>query len=443
MAYKAKTWNRDITAPGGVSTLYSQPVPGAWSVYGTENLLPWSGLGSAVRDYKQRGWNTFAGWKEFRATNGYLPSQQMYESHLRHNQLHLADIVFTRLAPPAMKYVATGWRMQVLSMLVDGRPGWKYTQSQTDKILWPVKDKCLQKARDMKVNAAVALGEGRKTVQMIADTARKLGTAYSAFRKGNFKKVAKTLGVKKPTGEAANNWLAWSYGWSPLLSDTKGLAELAAQHLALGGRGPRIKVRSSHAEGSGVDAILATNQGTTWLNGSYRVTGDWVYQAKAGLLLELEYEGAAFAAQLGFGVTDPALLAWELIPFSFVFDWFVDVGSYLESASSLQGWRVIDGWASLKQTFDGEQTFVNARGWTTPYESSSKLPYVPMKQTHYSRVAWSGSAPTLRTPLWDGLNARRLTTVAALYRQLCIDDRKPGRYPVRGKWTGRLPDVIP
>lgn len=40
------------------------------------------------------------------------------------------------------------------------------------------------------------------------------------------------------------------------------------------------------------------------------------------------------------GLMDPELVAWELVPFSFVIDWFAPVGSWLEArafASSLKG----------------------------------------------------------------------------------------------------------
>jgi hypothetical protein len=37
------------------------------------------------------------------------------------------------------------------------------------------------------------------------------------------------------------------------------------------------------------------------------------------------------------GITNPALLVWELIPYSFVFDWIIPVGDWLKSLDSLVG----------------------------------------------------------------------------------------------------------
>jgi hypothetical protein len=39
------------------------------------------------------------------------------------------------------------------------------------------------------------------------------------------------------------------------------------------------------------------------------------------------------------GITNPLLVAWELVPFSFVVDWFLPIGNYLESLDSLLGYE--------------------------------------------------------------------------------------------------------
>lgn len=380
-----------------------------------------------IRNYTTRGWNTFAGWKAFRAAHGYLPTQAMTEVAYRHNQQGSTGSVF-RSNDGIIKVECEYAHQQVYVMSND--PGYLALAAHQNGVIDPAKSRCLSKARDMKVNVAVAFGEGRQTVRMLRETAEKLGKAYSAFRKGNFKKVAKVLGVKKPAGEAANHWLAWSYGWSPLLSDVVGAAELAAQHLALGGRGPRISVRGRNSNGLAVNRIAVTNQGSNWtVKGDYRIRGEWKYEAHAGLYLEMNYSSAALAAQTGFGLTDPLLLAWELTPFSFVFDWFIDVGTWLEQASSLQGWTVLAGYSSLKQTFDGSQKWENLYvDGSRPGYLATGSTHVPMKQTFYSRSAWSGSGPSIKAPLWDALNARRLTTSAALWKQRCQGDRLPGKY---------------
>jgi hypothetical protein len=289
----------------------------------------------------------------------------------------------------------------------------------------------------MKVNLAVAFGEGRQTIQMIADTARKLGQAYSAFRKGHFKKVSKVLGIPKPSGTAANHWLEWAYGWKPLLSDVKGLAELAAQQIeSVAGRPTRFTVRGTSRRSYRASSTVGTTDQPNFL-GTY-MKYNWVpdpdhgtmdagvmLKVQAGLLCEIQSTTAALAAQTGFGVADAALFAWELTPFSFVFDWFIDIGSALENLGALQGIRVLDGFTTSLMTARGVFFLTNTHpSWVV----QGILPKTAYTHRVYSRQFWNGGVPTIRLPLADGLNARRIITSAALWRQRCRGDRSFGNY---------------
>jgi len=39
------------------------------------------------------------------------------------------------------------------------------------------------------------------------------------------------------------------------------------------------------------------------------------------------------------GITNPLLIGWELVPFSFVVDWFLPVGNWLESVDAMLGYE--------------------------------------------------------------------------------------------------------
>jgi hypothetical protein len=49
------------------------------------------------------------------------------------------------------------------------------------------------------------------------------------------------------------------------------------------------------------------------------------------------------------GLTNPPQLAWELIPFSFVFDWLLPIGDWLSSLDATVGLRFSDGSKSVKR----------------------------------------------------------------------------------------------
>lgn len=49
------------------------------------------------------------------------------------------------------------------------------------------------------------------------------------------------------------------------------------------------------------------------------------------------------------GLTNPALVAWELVPFSFVFDWFISVGQYLQGITALHGVTILKAMQSYEE----------------------------------------------------------------------------------------------
>jgi hypothetical protein len=59
------------------------------------------------------------------------------------------------------------------------------------------------------------------------------------------------------------------------------------------------------------------------------------------------------------GLTNPALLAWELVPFSFVLDWLLPIGDWLSSLDATVGLQFSDGSMSVKK--DITQTYQTRR----------------------------------------------------------------------------------
>lgn len=419
MPNKQKTWDRS-----------SGPVPQTWSTYqrnaATGNYVyvgQGSGTGNKkIFDYTTRSWVTFPGWKAFRAANGYLPTQPMSEVK--------AFVKGFDNYPVYLPYSSLQYKVELLTPEYLAIPSYfgmagasgpsTYSTAERLKCLDDAKQKCLAKARDMKVNLPVLLGEGRQTVSMIAETARTLGRAYSAFRRDRFKQAAKILGIPKPSRTSSNHWLAYAYGWMPLLSDAEGAYRLVTQGLMDPSRGPRFSVKAQ--------AKMEKRSKTTYTSGTSKggncvLTLETYVKAHAGLLLEFTTRATGLQS-VGMGRYDPLLTAWELTPFSFVFDWFVDIGGFLETLSALEGMTVLAGFGSHLESVYGRGVYKD----TATHKVVSGAPESGIAWRSYSRQNWDGSALYIRTPLWDGLNARRIVTTAALWRQRCRGDRVFGKY---------------
>jgi hypothetical protein len=199
-------------------------------------------------------------------------------------------------------------------------------------------NRALQKARNalkaQKVNLGQAFAERRQVSSQMLQTAKKLECAIWCLRRRNFNGAARCLGVRTPKQTAktlAGQWLGYKYGWQPLLNDIHGSV---------------LALESQDKEGWMVTA-RGTATSTYEDNGIYGNAGSAnAHQAshriKKGCYVRIDAvpssSGLATAASLG--LTNPALLAWELLPLSFVADWFVPVGDYLTQLDSTVGWDI-------------------------------------------------------------------------------------------------------
>ena len=59
-------------------------------------------------------------------------------------------------------------------------------------------------------------------------------------------------------------------------------------------------------------------------------------------------------ALTGLGLADPVQVAWALTPFSFVIDWFLPVGSFIEGIGATKGLDFVSGTESLSVKFQGQ-----------------------------------------------------------------------------------------
>lgn len=198
-------------------------------------------------------------------------------------------------------------------------------------------------------NLGVAVAEGRQTVGLVRDTAVRVFNCVRSLKRGRFDLAARALGVsprksslglrfepkhdevtrrlllnrrfrvhdpsKLTSKEISSMWLELQYGWKPLISDVYESA----------------KAFSAIADQPRVDQFTAkgSNSVTKSVNDSY---ADCTYNATAKFDCRVICRRTeVMPAARSLGLEDPATIAWELVPFSFVVDWFIPIGTYLEA----------------------------------------------------------------------------------------------------------------
>jgi len=205
-------------------------------------------------------------------------------------------------------------------------PGW-VSLTANDQI--ELVNKLREQMRGSDFNLAVFLGEGHQSLKLIADSAIKIAEALTYVRKGNVIKAADVLrrtapdAVRlraKPTRElktVSSNWLELQWGWLPLLGDMKTGAEQLAHRLNVPFRQrirARIKKRQAIADSPYVGLRAASLYSTAHRQIVATVSEPLSLPALSGML-------------------DPELVAWELLPFSWMADYVAPIGDYLAARS--------------------------------------------------------------------------------------------------------------
>lgn len=215
-------------------------------------------------------------------------------------------------------------------------------------------NKLLDKIKNQKVSIAQVIAERNMTMNLVTTTISRFGTTIRALRKGDFVSAARALGVKarkrakrrfnkvrRLKGQeraVASGWLELQYGWKPLLMDIHGSCEVlanAVNDVAHGG------VTASHT-------LVQDNTKTVKVSASQTVysEGQGSYTCKYGVRFTSPYSSSHTLASLG--LTNPLAVGWEMVPFSFVVDWFLPVGTYLSNLDATLGLQFESG---FKTTF--------------------------------------------------------------------------------------------
>lgn len=187
-------------------------------------------------------------------------------------------------------------------------------------------NKLLSKIRGHEFNLGVALAEAPDTFALVTQTAINLSRAMKSLRRGKFASAARHLGVDLKPGHGLNksntiasNWLQLQYGWLPLLEDVEQAAKATAAIL-------NKPFQATYRVSSQVANVV--EYPTNLLSPHFQsVTTDSLRRK-----VTISEDPSAIQS---LSLTDLASVVWEKVPYSFVADWFVPIGSYLAARSGI------------------------------------------------------------------------------------------------------------
>lgn len=238
-------------------------------------------------------------------------------------------------------------------------------------------NKAVAKVKGDAVNLANMLGEYRQTATLFGSLSRDLAEVTVAVLRKNPKLL---LPRRQWTKSLAQRHLEYVYGIAPLVNDMHGVVKALRQRLA----DPKpivmpvsvsIKVapdtkkfvRTSSYDG--ISTVISRHMG-------YRIdTFKGYYKLKNAELL----------SGLGqYGMTNPLAVAYELMPFSFIVDWWCSLGDVLQSLD-----------ASL-YTSGGPGVIITRQYYMTTHECNGGTSYSTYK-SYNRRVT---SCPTVARLAW-------------------------------------------
>lgn len=245
-----------------------------------------------------------------------------------------------------------------------------------------VENRLLGGIKSQKLDIMTSVAEGRSTLSFLAARSASAVEVARAFRTRDYKRLRNALTAPPPqrhskgfreyhagrkgdyieakrrwydqtgrrnlpqddpafkTRSLASNWLEYNYAVTPLLLDIHGAAEYAADYIT---RVQPPVLRSAASSSRPVNKKVSVGtavQSTARVFYQGNLNGKIDYHHV--IYYQVNRDGLRQMSQLG--VTNPAATAWELTPFSFLIDWLLPVGEFLQGWDAPLGCALVDGY---------------------------------------------------------------------------------------------------
>lgn len=270
----------------------------------------------------------------------------------------------------------------------------------------------------------VELREAHKTAAFIGKTLGDLAQAAWDLRRGKIPPDWKRK-WRKWSGDIprsfdrtfCNRWLEYRYAWSPLIlgvHDSLALLEKRSQE--------RLWVQTVRKRAERVDS-----ESTSWL---YNQNIGSAYALKADIETVVcdktsVYVVLSFTPRDGLmtlndaGVMNPATVAWEVVPFSFVADWFLGVGDYLNALSALAAWSFKGGTATTYKEWGTQRIYHWMPSGSNGFCVAPSAITAKAGGHSFNRVVLSAGDLTPGLHVGKGLNlVRSLDSISLMYSLL-------------------------
>lgn len=183
-------------------------------------------------------------------------------------------------------------------------------------------------------SGGVALGELRETLRMIKRPGKALWDGINRHIERARRKTARLKVGSNPYRRTASGlWLESVFGWTPLFSDIESGAKALSSLANNASKRRKLIVANSKCE----DQIESDTFWSHYSKGWVRANYTWLSRPRAEVRYRamLQWDASSYSKFRYFGLTPSDILptAWELVPWSFLVDYFTNIGEIIEGYS--------------------------------------------------------------------------------------------------------------
>lgn len=204
----------------------------------------------------------------------------------------------------------------------------------------------------------------------------------------------------------ADGWLQFQYGWKPLFGDLYGAA-VESTNVVLN----LLKKVRGYSSRSLWDQV---SEPGLFADGVFKVKRNMSGKASCTIQCEIELPGFSWDR---FSSLNPSSLAWEVIPYSFVIDWVVNIGQFLRAFETACTYNARFKSGFVSELYRGRvDCHVNDSIVSGIYQRVA-AGYASARNTQFLRTPLT-QYPMPRTPTFDAkLGWQRWLSAGSLIRQ--------------------------
>lgn len=219
----------------------------------------------------------------------------------------------------------------LLQGVVVGAPSQGHLKPEDPALVDAATQRCLEALKGNKINLGVSLAQARETAGLVGSAASSIAKSFSQLKKG---KLPSWERFRHGLGEIPAWYLEWCYGVVPLMSDVYQSAETLADYQTDGYQWTILATGRSKRRD--ID-VLDFGSVAAIFRHFYRQD----HSVQVTIRTDVPTNSLRNFTELG--LTNPLSVAWEVVPYSFVVDWFLPIGGWLNALDAGSYLNFIEG----------------------------------------------------------------------------------------------------